>query len=63
VAACLRGYFAAMCCFPVIYFISNIFFVPLSETSLDAGVETGRSVRATKLGVDETAGRRGLKGH
>jgi len=31
-----------MCCFQVIYFISNIFFVPPSETVSKAGVETNR---------------------
>ena len=31
------GHFAARCCFQVIYFNSNIFFVPPSETSLEAG--------------------------
>ena len=45
--ASLPDHFAAMCCFPVIYFISNIFFVPPSETSLEAGLETIRLMRAT----------------
>src|SRR5512138_2864319 len=59
----LRGHFVAVCCFPGIYFISNISFVPPNETGFAIAVETGRSVHATKLDVDETAGRRGLKGH
>src|SRR5207248_8074723 len=45
----LSGHFAAKCCFQVIYFNPNIFFVPPSETCLEAGVETSRSIRATKL--------------
>jgi hypothetical protein len=35
-----------MCCFQVIYFNPNIFFVPPSETRRDAGVETIRLMRA-----------------
>jgi hypothetical protein len=36
-----------MCCFQIIYFNPNIFFVPPSETSLKAGLETIRLMRAT----------------
>jgi hypothetical protein len=40
--ASLPDHFAGKRCFPVIYFISDIFFVPPSETSLEAGIETNR---------------------
>jgi hypothetical protein len=43
----LCAHFAAKCCLRVIYFNPNIFFVPRSETSLEAGCRTIRLMPAT----------------
>ena len=48
VAGPLGGHFGAGCCFQVIYFNPNIFFVPPSETRVEAGLETIRLMRTLK---------------